>query len=242
MTLIDENSVPEKERDDLAQINSELELVAALRVDIIDPLDDPYCKSKIGWNAAVFSNAMVHRFVSLAEGVGLSWNSSHILSAVLNARAMSETAAIYWEFSRQFSRVSKILDLEAINKLTMSYLFGTRDEGLLKDAPELKARQVLNAIDLVDKTLITGFRSYYDRLSEFCHPNSMGHRGLFSTLDKDTGITAFGIRASADFLLPVKCALGTTMLVRQAHDRLSKDIEAFALAHHVAHPSPLAKK
>jgi hypothetical protein len=208
MMLIDEKLVPEGERSDLAQINSGLEVIAAQRLDSIDPLDEPYCESKIAWNVAVFSNAMVHRFTSLAESVALSWNNSHMLSAVLNARAMSETVAIYWEFSQQFSKVSKTLDFEAINKLAMNYLFSTRDEELLKDAPELKARQVLNAIDLVDKTLIAGFRSHYDRLSEFCHPNSMRHRGLFSTLDKTSGITAFGGKASEGFLLPVKCALG----------------------------------
>jgi hypothetical protein len=93
--LIDEQFVPEKERDDLAKVNNELEVLAARRLSIIDPSDEPYCKSKIAWKIAVFSNAMVHRFISLAEGVALSWNNSHILSAVLNARAISETVAIY---------------------------------------------------------------------------------------------------------------------------------------------------
>ena len=86
MILIDEKLVPENERADLATVNAELEAVAARRLDRIDRLDDPYRQSKIAWKIAVFSNAMAHRFIALAEGVALSWNNSNVLSAVLRAR------------------------------------------------------------------------------------------------------------------------------------------------------------
>jgi hypothetical protein len=184
MILIDEKMIPENERADLALVNAQLETVAARRLDLIDLLDEPYRRSKIAWKVAVFSNAMTHRFTSLAEGVALSWNNANVLSAVLNARAIVETAAVYWEFGGQFSKLAKASDFGAVDSLATKYLFGTRDEDLLKEHPELKARQVLNAIDLVDKTIIPHFRSHYDRLSERCHPNSLGHRGLFSSLDK----------------------------------------------------------
>jgi hypothetical protein len=212
MILIDETKIPEGERADLAVVNAELEAVATRRVDRIDLLEEPYRRSKIAWKIAQFSNAMAHRFISLAEGVALSWNSSNVLSAVLNARAMVETTAIYWEFGGHFSKYSRALDFGAVDRLAMSYLFSTRDDEILKESPELKARQVLNAIDLIDKTIIPHFRSHYDRLSEFCHPNSLGHRGLFSQLDHKTGMTAFGSRSVEDFIVPVKCALGTAVV------------------------------
>jgi hypothetical protein len=236
MVLIDETLVPEKERADLAAVNAELEAVAAQRLDRIDPREDPFRQSRIAWKVGMFSNAMCHRFISLAEGVALSWNNSNVLSAVLNARAMVETTAIYWEFGGQFSKFARALDFEAVNRLAMNYLFSTRDEEILKGAPELKARQVLNAIDLIDKTIIPHFRSHYDRLSEFCHPNSSGHRGLFSQLDHETGITAFGSRAAEDFIIPVKCALGTAVVFKHAKKSIDEDIKDFACAHHAAHP------
>jgi hypothetical protein len=239
MILIDEKLVPENERADLATVNAELEAVAARRLDRIDRLDDPYRQSKIAWKIAVFSNAMAHRFIALAEGVALSWNNSNVLSAVLNARAIVETTAIYWEFGGQFSKLAKALDFGAVDGLAMNYLFGTRDAELLKEAPQLKARQVLNAIDLIDKTLIPHFRSHYDRLSEFCHPNSSGHRALFSKLDQTTGVTAFGSRASEDFIVAVKCALGTAVVFKHSKNSIDDDIQSFARAHHAAHPSPL---
>src|ERR1700733_6864272 len=98
MILIDETKIPEGERADLALVNAQLEFVAERRLDRIDLLDEPYRRSKIAWKIAQFSNAMTHRFVALAEGVALSWNNSNVLSAVLNARAIVETTAIYWEF------------------------------------------------------------------------------------------------------------------------------------------------
>jgi hypothetical protein len=112
---------------------------------------------------------------------------------------MVETTAIYWEFGGHFSKYSRALDFGAVDRLAMNYLFSTRDDEILKESPELKARQILNAIDLIDKTIIPYFRSHYDRLSEFCHPNSLGHRGLFSKLDQKTGITAFGSRGGRGF-------------------------------------------
>lgn len=134
-------------------INADLEALAARRLDSIDIANDPYRHSKIGWKVATFSNAMTYRFISLAEGVALSWNNSNALSTVLNARAIIETTAIHWEFCGQFSKLAEQLDFGAVDQLAMLYLFGTRDEELLRDAPELKARQVLNAIDLLDRKL-----------------------------------------------------------------------------------------
>jgi len=110
---------------------------------------------------------------------------------------------------------------------------------LLKEKPELKARQVLSAIDLIDKSLIPHFRSHYDRLSELCHPNSMGHRSLFSKLDRETGITEFGSGVLGDFFYPVKTSLGTALLFDQSSVQIERQTETFAHAHHAAHPSPL---
>lgn len=241
MILISEAAVPDNERADLAVVNAELEGLAAQRLYSIDPLEHPYNLSKIAWKVGMFSNAMCHRFVSLAEGVALSWNNANVLSAVLNARAIVETTAIHWEFGEKFSKLARSLDFEAVDSLAMNYLFSTRDDEILKDAPELKARQVLNAIDLIDKTVIPHFRSHYDRLSEFCHPNSYGHRGLFSHLDHQTGVAAFGSKAIADFISPIKCALGTASVFADAKKSIDSNVEEFARSHHAASPSPLFK-
>jgi hypothetical protein len=244
MILIDKNTVPRSERADLASVNAQLVTLAARRLDRIDLaslVDEPYRRSKIAWKVAWFSNAMTHRFISLAEGVALSWNNSNVLSSVLNARAIVETAAIYWEFGGQFSKLTRALEFGAIDNLATNYLFSTRDEDFLREHPELKARQVLSAIDLIDKTVIPHFRSHYDRLSERCHPNSLGHRGLFSSLDKQTGTTVFSSKNEDDFITPVQCALGTVVIFKHAMDSIEEDVQVLAHAHHAARPSPLVE-
>jgi hypothetical protein len=239
MILIDPAGVPASEQADVERLNAKLEALARRRLERIDILDEPYRRSKTAWKIAMLSNAVTHRFVSLAEGVALSWNHANFLSAVLNGRAMVETAAFYWDFADRFGQLAQISDFAAVDALAMNSLFGTRDEELLRDHPEHKARQILNSIDLIDKTLITGFRSHYDGLSEFCHPNSFGHRGLFSSIDHQTGIASFQSKGGERFIKPIKCALGTIIIMTMALDSADRAIPAFAAAHHAEHPSPL---
>jgi hypothetical protein len=118
-------------------------------------------------------------------------------------------------------------------------LFGTRDKQLLQEFPELDARQILKSIDLVDKKILAGFRSHYDALSEFCHPNSFGHRGLFSKIDQQTGITTFEMKGGDRFIVPIKAALGTAALFRQTTKSIGKDTVSLARAYHAVHPTPL---
>jgi hypothetical protein len=237
MILIDETTVPESERSDLAKVNAELESIAAGRLHQIDLREEPYSSSKIAWKIALFSNSMAHRFVALAEGAAVSWNASNPLSAVLNARASMETFASYYEFSKQLSNLVPVNDFEAIDNLITKCLFGTRDEELLKEFPDLRARQILNSIDMVDKTTIPGFRNHYDDLSEYCHPNSFGHRGLFSSRDRQTGVTTFEMKR--DFIVPLKAALGMAALFKRSMNSIDADLRNLARAHHAAHPSPL---
>ncbi len=238
MHLIQPDLFPADERDDLSSINAALTSLAARRIERIDLLAEPYCRSKIAWKVATFSNAIAFRFCSLAEGVAIGWNADNMLATTLCGRALVETAAIFWEFVERFEKAAANEDFAAADNLAMSYLFGTRDEDLLRDHPELVARQVLSAIDRVDRHVVPGMRSHYDRLSEFCHPNSWGHRGLFSKTDHKTGITEFGQRKQSSFALPIKCALGTVSLLADALRRIEGQLVSFAEAHHRAHPSP----
>ena len=95
---LDQSDLSNDDLQDFVEIYEEMNAVAVQRKPQIDLLQEPYRRSKIAWKVAIFSNAMTHRFVALAEGVALSWNSRNTLSAVLNARAMIETVAIYYEF------------------------------------------------------------------------------------------------------------------------------------------------
>lgn len=237
MLVLDLDKVPADHRADIADINKQLAALAARRLAAIDQIDEPHCRSKTSWKVAVLSNAILFRFITLAEGAALSWNHDNYLSAVLNGRAMVETAAFYWHFVRDFERSAKVNDFGGVDDAASYGLFATRDEELLRDRPELKA-QILKSIDVAEKE-IPGFRRHYEGLSEFCHPNSFGHRGLFSSIDKATGITTFQSRGGESFIHAIKCALGTSALIEVGLNRADRLIPIFAAAHHATHPSPL---
>lgn len=241
MILIDTASVSFDERDELELLNAELSSLAARRREQIDLLVEPYRRSKIAWKVAVLANAVVYRQIALAEGAASSWNNANYLSAILNGRAMVETAAFYWDFSKRFRELASIPDFGAVDALAMNSLFGTKDKELLRDHPEHEARQILRSIDLIDRTVIPHFRSHYDALSEFCHPKSYGHRGLFSKIDHDTGIATFEARGSDRFVIPMKCALGTAAILAVSLNAAEAILPHFADAHHGAHPSPVVE-
>jgi hypothetical protein len=44
-----------------------------------------------------------------------------------------------------------------------------------------------------------------------------------------------------DFIIPVKAALGTAIVFDHSSVQIEKQTEAFARAHHAAHPSPLVE-
>ncbi|TAI60321.1 hypothetical protein [Bradyrhizobium sp. Leo170] len=239
MILVDSTMVESAHRDEIGELNFGLEQLAKRRLAVIDIIEEPYRRSKIAWKVAMLSNAVTHRFISLAEGAALSWNDSIFLSAVLNGRAMVETAAFFWEFSKAFEKHAAASEFAAVDGLVTKALFGTRDEQLLEDNPELKARQILNSIDAIDKHLLPGYRSHYDGLSEFCHPNSFGHRGMFSTIDHKSGIATFQSKGGDGFIHAMKCALGTSAVLKLSLDSVEGRLLAFAHAHHAASPSPL---
>jgi hypothetical protein len=96
-----------------------------------------------------------------------------------------ETCAALWYLA---DRAIDPTEIGEINRRLMNLLVGTRTD---PDGTFPKAENVLKFVDRVDKT-IPGFRTQYDRLSEFAHPNHSGTVLLFSRLDETTGIARFG--------------------------------------------------
>jgi hypothetical protein len=53
-------------------------------------------------------------------------------------------------------------------------VFATRDEELLREFSDNRAANILSHIKKYDQKA-SDFAGHYDRLSERCHPNSLGH-------------------------------------------------------------------
>ncbi|QFY63529.1 hypothetical protein FZ934_25125 (plasmid) [Rhizobium grahamii] len=150
----------------------------------------PFRRSKLAWKIAVYAHGLQHRVVGLSDAVALCWNNRSTLGAILNARALLETIAVVAHLERTIQRLLLTEDIGALNEFVDNGTFATRDRELLSKSPDIEARNILTSIAVLEKT-IPGTRAHYDRLSERCHPNYMGHVALFSELNREDGSVSF---------------------------------------------------
>ena len=184
-----DNRLTEADKGLVGDLNMSLDRLDGLRAVELN-VSGKFARSKIAWKLATYQHVLLHRSVALMDGAAVAWNSRCTLSAILSARALMETFAVMAEFERRVTRLLKEEDLGGLDVLAQNGIFASRDEDWIRENPETAAISVLTYIDKFDKRA-EGFRGHYDRLSERCHPNSLGHNFMFSTLDRTDGTVRF---------------------------------------------------
>ena len=225
-----------KDGKTMRNFNSALDQLAQRRVERIE-ITGPYSRSRLAWKVATYQQPMLYRIVGLGSGIALNWNARNLICSYLSARALIETVAVLLEFESQLQELLEKDDLASIDGLVMKSSFGGRDEDLMKEHPDFIATNVLTSIDRIDRDLLRGLRRHYDRLSETCHPNSLGHHQLFGSLDTEAGIVTYSdvhkLQRHLNHILAAAILLGfggTCM------DRLDIAILKIAKLQHAAHP------
>jgi hypothetical protein len=219
----------------VGDLNASLRRLSGLRAVEIN-VSGKFARSKIAWKLATYQHVLLHRLVALMDGAAVAWNNRCTLSAMLSARALMETFAVLAEFERRVARLLKEGNLGCLNALAQNGIFASRDPEWIKENPETQAVSVLTYIDKFDKR-VEGFRGHYDMLSERCHPNSMGHNFMFSTLDRTDGMVRF-----CDEREPARngqmffAALAPLPLVESISSRLDELIEKPSDLHHRVAP------
>lgn len=224
------------EGEDIVEANKTLLRLAAKRKSVINVVG-PLAKSKIAWKLANANNSMLHRFVASADAMGLCHQGNNVLGMFYCGRSLLETFAAHWDFARELQKLAETdrLNWQELDDLLMRTLFSTRDAALVTD--RTKARSILTSIDRIDRDLIPKFRSAYDTYSERCHPNSMGHRALFSKIDYDTGTVSYDpTPRSADHWPALQCAIGVAMIYERCHDKTEALVVTIAERHHADFP------
>lgn len=187
-----------------------------------------HLKSKIAWKLTTYQHGLLHRIVALYDGAALAWNSGSTLAALLAARALLETNALFISFADQTEKFYKEGDLEGLNHLAQRGIFASRDKEWLTKAPEYEAINILRHVDRLDRR-VPGARKHYDRLSERCHPNMMGHQYMFGTLDRSDGTVRFSDeRDPTGNLRLLLGGVSMTPFVARRTGELQKLIEAVA--------------
>jgi hypothetical protein len=187
--LVWDDRLPEADKKLVDDLNGSLDRLGDLRAIEIN-VSGKFLRSKIAWKLATYQQVLVHRIVALMDGTAVAWNSRCTLSCMLSARALMETFAVMAEFERRVTGLLNEENLGGLDALAQNGIFASRDPEWIKENPDTQAINVQTYIDKFDKRA-EGFRGHYDRLSERCHPNSLGHNFMFSELDRTDGTVRF---------------------------------------------------
>lgn len=123
----------------------------------------------------VWRQVSLRRIVDLAEGAQSFFIDKRLVPACTLTRSVVETVALQYTVWKRLTALIESADFRGVHVLLMKAVFGRRDKG--DDWPN-KSANVLTAIDHLDK-LFPGFRSEYDRLSEYLHPGLLGGYGIY---------------------------------------------------------------
>jgi hypothetical protein len=153
------------------------ELLCRLRQDFVDHFEE--IEPKVGIRTLrlfdVWRQVSLRRIVDLAQGAEVFFLEGRLVPACTLTRSVVETVALQYSVWKKLSVQTKDADLSASHTLLMSAVFGRRDKG--NNWPN-RSMNVLTAIDHLDKQF-PGFRSEYDRLSEYLHPGLAGGYGAY---------------------------------------------------------------
>ncbi|MGE7473262.1 hypothetical protein ACQKLX_27795 [Bosea sp. NPDC003192] len=168
------------------RINKGLLRVAAARSEKVKGAD--YLASKLAWKVKTYQNGLLYRTVSLFDGCVAAMGASSPVVAMLASRALLETVALLGELLLKTRKALQQRDFEAFGAWLFQRIFATRDEAMLAQYGEIPSTRAVNIVTILSGFEskypdVSGLREIYDQLSEFCHPNSMGHHFLFGNLD-----------------------------------------------------------
>ncbi|MFC5554690.1 hypothetical protein [Methylobacterium iners] len=116
----------------------------------------------------------------------------------------------------EYEKLVEHRDLDGLYKFLLNGSFSAKSDAWLDGDAKRKAVHVMDLIRAVDK-IMPGVMSCYDTMSERVHPNSLGHRGFFASLDRNSGATAFCFRKISDKngFLPILAVYGSTPLAER---------------------------
>lgn len=170
--------------DDVRQLISQLE---ACFIDVLEEIG-PGAGARLLHLFDVWRQVSLRRIVDLADGAETFFCKGRLVPACTLTRSTVETVAIQYAVWKKLTALAEALDFRSIHTLLMSVVFGRRDKG---DDWGNKSMSVLTAIGHLDKQF-PGFRSEYDRLSEYVHPGLAGGYGMYARREGEKMQSQFG--------------------------------------------------
>ena len=134
----------------------------------------------------VWRQVILRRTTDTADGALSFFKQQRLVPACILTRSVVETTAVQYYVYKKLILYTGRADHQSIHKLFMSAVFGRKDQ-----EGRRSPIQVLTAIDHLDKQF-PGFRSEYDRLCEYAHPNLAGGYGTYVRGEGDHFASHFG--------------------------------------------------
>lgn len=181
-------------------------------------------RSKLPFKAALYRDSLLWRIEELGRAALQAYDLGDHVSAILITRGLMETVAALHSLHHRITHY-KGGDPDGLDKTLMSMTLGSRSRD---DRPD--ALNILGAIDKLTKK-IPAFRSLYDELSEYAHPNDAGTAYSFSVLTEQPLSARFTPRGEyfdRRAWLMVECLATTLLLVMPVYRELLTGAPAFA--------------
>lgn len=135
--------------------------------------------SKLPFKALSLREFLIHRISPLATPAVDLFERGQVIPAIVLTRAVHETVAVFYSMRKRLERFLEDKDVQALDEFLMQCLFGSRN-----NPGKRPARNVLSFVDDAAKN-VPEFRTIYDSLSEYAHPNWAGTFGSFGEIDKE---------------------------------------------------------
>lgn len=135
-------------------------------------------ESKLPFKALTLKELLLHRVSVLATSAVELFEQERAIPAVVLTRSIVETLAVLYALHERLISFLKTKNISDLDNFLMQSLMGARNQ---PDLPN--PINILTLIDRVEKT-VPGFRSVYDNLCEYTHPNWAGTFGAFGKIDK----------------------------------------------------------
>ncbi len=141
------------------------------------------------FNIDIHREAVLHRFIDLADSSINLLDNSFYIPALVTLRAAQETLSILVYINIKLGIFIKDKNLAILLSCMKRLSMGWKGDDEFPDMIN-----VLTCIDSVDKKYDVGFREHYNMLSETAHPNWSGVMGAYSNASHETYEVSFGIK------------------------------------------------
>ena len=153
----------------------------------------------------------LRRTIELTEAAIREINLRNLVSTALLSRGTLETACLLWDVMNAIEEVVASGDRAEVKRLletlSKSLLGGKAKEVMIDET--IEARNVMTIIQRLSKKFDVPLFGFFERLSEYAHPNYHGMMATYTEVGAEGGIKAFcDGRASSERALLIT-AIGT---------------------------------